>query len=359
MNILIDIGHPAHVHLFKNFVLEMKKKGHELFFTCRDKEYAIYLLEYYGFNYKSFGSKYKSRFGKILGLVKFGIKEYITGLKFKPDILLSHGSIYASHAAFILGKPHISLEDTFNFEQVKLYKPFTKAILTGNYGNPLTSQKVIRYAGYHELAYLHPNYFIPDMTVLKELQVLNNEPYVLIRFVSWEATHDVGHKGISLGNKIDVVKRLSKQIRVFISSESLLPEVLQPYSIKLAPHRIHDAIAFSSLIFGESATMVSEGAVLGVPGVYIDKTGRLYTKELENRYGLVYNFNESFSDQLKAIQKAEEIISDKYSNKWQQKRNKLINEKIDVTSFLVWFIENWPQSYRIMKENPDYQYRFK
>jgi len=27
--------------------------------------------------------------------------------------------------------------------------------------------------------------------------------------------------------------------------------------------------------------------------------------------------------------------------------------------FLVWFIENYPESNKIMKENPDYQYNFR
>lgn len=55
MRILIDIGHPAHVHLFKNFTHEMEKRGHELLFTCRDKEFEIALLEYNKLKYVSFG----------------------------------------------------------------------------------------------------------------------------------------------------------------------------------------------------------------------------------------------------------------------------------------------------------------
>ena len=37
----------------------------------------------------------------------------------------------------------------------------------------------------------------------------------------------------------------------------------------------------------------------------------------------------------------------------------MLADKIDVTAFLVWFVENYPQSFQIMKENPDYQLRFK
>ena len=41
MNILIDIGHPAHVHMFHCFAIEMQKSGHQVLFTCRDKEFAM------------------------------------------------------------------------------------------------------------------------------------------------------------------------------------------------------------------------------------------------------------------------------------------------------------------------------
>ena len=134
----------------------MLKKGNEVLFTNREKEFENYLLEKYGFKYKSFGKKYDSKIGKLWGLMEFDIKEFLQGVKFKPDIFLSHGSIYSAHAAAILKIPHISFEDTFNFEQVKLYLPFTKAILTGNYEHPSLGDKEINYAGYHELAYLHP-----------------------------------------------------------------------------------------------------------------------------------------------------------------------------------------------------------
>ena len=227
MRILIDVGHPAHVHLFKHFAWEMGNRGHSVFFTCRDKkEFVIYLLERYGFPYRSFGRKYVSTPGKIWGLIEFDAKEFLTGLKFRPDIFLSHGSMYAAHAAFLLRKPNIALEDTFNFEQLGLSLPFSDVLLTADYDNPLKFRKKnVSYAGYHELAYLHPNKFKPDRTVLKELGVSENEKYVIIRFVAWQATHDSGHKGMSLENKLRTSTRNPpiSQPTTCTSSESQRP----------------------------------------------------------------------------------------------------------------------------------------
>lgn len=360
MKILIDIGHPAHVHLFRYFAKEMLRNGHEILFTCRDKEFEIYLLKQFGFNFKSFGKKYKSGIGKLWGLIEFDIKEFIMGLKFNPDIFLSHGSMYAAHAAFFLNKPHISLEDTFNFEQIKLYKPFTKVILTADYKHPLKSKKVIRYAGYHELAYLHNKRFKPDPSILKELGVGANEKYVIIRFVSWKASHDYGHSGISNESKIKAIDAFSKYAKVFISSEKELSDELKKYQIRIAPESMHDAIAYSSLVFGESSTMAEEAAILGVPSIYLNNESTWYTAHLEQDYGLVLNFTESNSDQLLSIDKGVELLhTSEVMAQWQQKREKMLANKIDVTAFLVWFVENWPESVKVMKDKPDYQMRFK
>ncbi len=48
-----------------------------------------------------------------------------------------------------------------------------------------------------------------------------------------------------------------------------------------------------------------------------------------------------------------------YHEQFQLRRQKMLLEKIDVTAFLVWFVENYPESAKIMKENPDYQWRFR
>ncbi|MBO7459534.1 MAG: hypothetical protein J6T53_01320, partial [Bacteroidales bacterium] len=44
---------------------------------------------------------------------------------------------------------------------------------------------------------------------------------------------------------------------------------------------------------------------------------------------------------------------------WQKRRQKMLSEKIDYAKFLTWFIENYPESAKIMKQNPDYQLKFK
>jgi predicted glycosyltransferase len=135
-------------------------------------------------------------------------------------------------------------------------------------------------------------------------------------------------------NKIEAVKELSTCGQVFISSEGELPNELEKYRLQLDVTKIHSLMAFAALIFGESATMVSEGAVLGVPGVYIDPVGRGYTDEQEREYGIVFNFNHK--QQKEAINKAVSILSN-YQNqkeKWRAIGKRIIEEKIDVTEMM-------------------------
>ena len=342
MRILIDIGHPAHVHMFKCIAREMISKGHKVLFTCRDKEFEIRLLRDLGFDYVNFGKKSKGTFGKIWDLIRFNYKEWRVARKYKPDVFLSHGSITASHVAWLLGKPSIAYEDTFNMEQIKLWEPFVSVILTSDYDHPLKSNKVIKYPGYNELLYLHPNRFSSNVSIKKDLGVEDDEKYTIVRFVSWEASHDRGHSGISLENKFKAIEMFSKYGKVFISSEGKLPSELEKYRFPLSASRMHDAMAYASLIFGESATMVSEGVMLGVPSVYIDNTGRYYTNDIESKYGLCFNYTESAEDQISAINKGVEILS---SNKsYSSEHSLLLKEKIDCTAFLTWFIENYPAS---------------
>jgi uncharacterized protein len=355
LRILIDIGHPAHVHLFKHFAHAMIHHGHQVHFTVREKEFEIALLNKEGFSYTSVGKHYKSKTGKIWGLVKFTFLTVITSLKFKPDIYLSHGSMYAALASFLLRKPNIALEDTGNWEQVRLYLPFTEAVLTSTSFPISYGEKQVYYEGFHELAYLHPCYFTPEKSILKELAIKEGEKYFILRFVSWDASHDKGHSGLSLKEKDQLVELLQQQGKVFISFENRLGAEFETNTFTLSPEKMHQALAFADLFVGEGATMASECAMLGTPAIYINSI-EAGTIDDQEKYGLVYHFRNSNG----ILEKVQELINDNIlKNKLKESRQKLLSEKINVTEFMVWFIENWPESFRIMKEDPDYQYNFK
>ena len=237
MNILIDIAHPAHVHMFRCFAHEMIERGHNVLFTIRDKEFEKKLLEAEGLLYVNLGRKRDGKISRVLFNLRCEWRVWRTARQFRADLFLSHGSIVAAHIARLMHKPAIAFEDTFNMEQVRLYLPFTSVVLTSDYEHPIHSDKVIKYPGYNELLYMHPIRFVPKSReeVCGLLGIRPSERYVVLRFVSWHATHDRGHKGISLENKKVAVQQMSEYAKVFISSEAALPIELTEYRLPTSP----------------------------------------------------------------------------------------------------------------------------
>lgn len=349
MRIIIDIGHPGHVHLFKNVARLLTRAGAEVLFTARDKEFELDLLKAEGFTYISFGKHYRSLAGKIFGLLKFDFQMFLTGLLYKPDLFMSHGSIYAAHAAFLLGKKHLSLEDTGNMEQVRLYRPFTDVILTPDLLPGDLGPKQIRYKGYHEIAYLHPEFFQPNPAIYEWLGLKEGEKFAIIRFISWNATHDVGHKGISNDDKIKLVKKLSEQMRVFITSETGLSEDLRPFRFKIPPDKFHHALNYASIVISEGTTTATEAGLLGTPCIYISTLEDSNCQEMEG-YGLVYNTTQS----TKVFELVDNILKQDRET-IRESAKTFLKTKLNVTRYLFDFITDRYQKKNIPIHNASWE----
>lgn len=353
--VLIDIGHPAQVHQFKHIYAELCSKGYDVLFTTKDKDIALYLLNSYKIPYRNLGKPKKGLIKKILYIPASCFRFYQVVRFFKPDIVLSRFSFHASWVSFLLRKKHIGFTDTEHVGWADtLTVPFVKAKLTAfSYYKDL-GKNHFRFSGNIELFYLHPNRFSPDRSILDFLGVKENEKYAIVRFVSWDAHHDVGESGLSLKQKQELVKKLGEQARIFISSEKEIPDEFKDKQINIPPEKMHDAMFYSSLYVGEGGTMASESAVLGTPSVYINSLNMGYIQE-EIDAGLIFRY----TDGDEAIRKSLELIKLDNKEVFCEISKDFLKQKIDVTAFTVWFVENYPHSVRIMKDNPDYQYRFK
>ncbi len=328
MRILFDIGHPGHVHLFKHLARRFQQDGWTVLFTARQKEHELALLEAEGLPYRSFGRHFKTLWGKLWGMIKFDFQMVRTILDFKPDLVMSHGSIYGAHACFFTGRPHLALEDSGNMEQILLYRPFTDVILTPKVLRQSLGRKQIRYDSYHEIAYLHPDYFEADEGIYADLHLNPGEPYALFRFVSWNATHDVGSRGLSRAQKEALVQFVAARMKVYISAESSLPESLKDYALDLPPERLHHALYHAAIVISEGTTIASEAGVLGTPAIYINPIERSYCTD-QGRYGLVWH--ETDPAEIEQIVRSI-IAADRQL--YRQRAQRLIQEKEDLTQYL-------------------------
>jgi len=343
MRILIGISHPKHVYMFKNLIKKMEDNGHEIKVVAVEKEITEYLLKQFQIPYELIGKNQDSLLKKILNLPIWEYKTLMIASKFKPDIFLGQALPNLAHVSAIMRKPFIVFEDTEHVQNLhKIVLPFAHVVVTPNcYRNDL-GNKQIRFDGYFELAYLHPNYFQPNPGILQELGLDYKNRYILLRFVSWEAIHDIGQHGLDIDTKIKLVKNLEEYGKIFISSEKELPPDLEKYRIRLPAKDMHNFMYHATLLFGESATMSSECAVMGVPSIFIDFEGRGYTDEEEEKYGLVYRFSTQKQDQERAFEKAIQLLKKPdLKNEWVKKRERLLNDKIDVTQFMIDLVKKY------------------
>ena len=358
MRILIDMGHPAHVHFFKNFIWEMEKNGHEIKVTARDKEVTQDLLIKYGFAFQIIG---KSKPGKTNLLKEWIIRDfrlYKSARNFKPDILMGIGNPSIAHVSKIIRKSSIIFTDT---EHAKFSNsitfPFSDVICTPDCYRDSIGSKQIRYNGYHEIAYLHPHYFTPNPTVLDELGLTEGDLFIIVRFVSWQASHDVGQHGIR--DKVGLVKALEQYGRVLITSEGALPSELQQYQIRVSPEKLHDLLYYAMLYVGEGGTMASEAAVLGTHAIYVNSLGLGYIAEENEKYHLISDFSgEACTDETVQTEARRLLQNPDLRKVGKEKGDALVQDKIDVTAFMVWFVENFPDSVSLMKTHPEIQQQF-
>ena len=355
MNVIIGISHPKHVYIFKNTIQELKSKNHKVLVLVSDKEITVALLERFGLDYILLGSNNKGLINKIFQSLVFTWKTIKLSISFKPDIYFGVGFIHFALSSALLRKKFIFIEDTEVAEKLqKLLMPFTDSFLTTKAYKKKISPNQIWFNGNLELAYLHPK---------RQLSRIINtvtEKYVLIRFVSWEAFHDIGHQGLSIEAKRKLVREISKSHNVFIASEGELPSEFEQYRLNIPIEKIHEFVSGADLVIGESPTMTTEAAMLGTPAICISSWACDALGNFEELYkaDLIYCYHPEKEED--AITKAIGLLKIPDLKKiWKKKSEVFINSRIDVTSFMVWFIENYPKSHQIMKDNPDYQNRFK
>jgi uncharacterized protein len=339
VRILIDVLHPAHVHFFRNFHDEMRERGHQLCITARAKDRSLDLLQQFGLPYEHLSDQRSGRVGMAAEMLQRTGRLVRVMRRFRPDVMTGVMGPSIALAGAIRRVPAVVFYDTeFATQTNRFVYPLAHSVCTPDCYQGEVPGTHLRYAGYHELAYLHPNRFQPDIGKLEAFGVSPDEPYSIVRFVSWQAVHDRRELGLTAEQKRHLVEILQRYGRVLVSSEAELPPDLVSLEVRGPVHDIHHLVAHAQILVGESATMSSEAAVLGVPAVYIATSGRGYTDDEEKRYGLVRHFTEK--EYGAAVGTIEALLANCPRDFGRGARKRLLDEKIDVTQWMVDYFES-------------------
>ena len=341
MNILFQLGHPAHFHLFKNTIADLQRDGHQAYILIRRKDILEDLLQQSGMSYVNIlPSGKKSVFTLMLRLwrvFQFTLTHHI-------DILVGSTPEVAQVAWLLHRRSVVMAEDDAAIvpQFIKSVKPFVD-----NYLSPVSCNNgpleavTTHYEGFHKLAYLHPNRFTPNPAVVDKY-FDHREPYFLLRFAQLSAYHDVSAKvhGISDKTAQELIKILSPHGRVYITSEREISPGLEKYRLRINPLDIHHIMTFATLYIGDSQSMAVEAAMLGTPAIrFNDVAGKIgVLEELEKKYQLTIGIPSSEPERL--YQTVNKLIATEHLRDiYQSRRQKMIAEKIDVATFFTNFIE--------------------
>ncbi len=293
MNILFDLLHPADVNLFKRSIYSFSHEGNALYITYRQRGVLelIAKSELPEFEIVKLGVHRKSIFGKIFSIIQREFLAFRFLRKNKIRIVVCQG-LACGIACKLLGIKILHYDDDSEYRLTFLLGKWFSNIDVMPDFMPVTGKNFYKYKGYKELAYLHPNYFKPNIDILLEYGLQSNS-YVFIREISNVSVNYQNRIGL-LPEIISYLKEKDIKILLSIENKSLVNEFNQNCIILNEPIKhLYSLIFFSRFVISSGDTMAREACLLGNPCIYtggrimqanqlfIDKGTMVKTEEIE------------------------------------------------------------------------------
>lgn len=288
MRILLDLVHPADALFFHHAARLLEARGAEVRIASRRKDVLAQLLDELGHRHEPLSTAASGLLGQARELAVRDAAMVKLARAWQPDVMAGFGGVAISHAGKLLGIPSISFYDTEHAAlQLRLTLPFiSEWHVPESWAGRTANGRTFRFPGSKQFAYLHPDYFRADPEIARAAGWDPSRDNFLIRTVAWQANHDYGRRGIALAQLRQIVGELSARGKVHISAEGPLPADLEPLRTQGTPASFHHLLAHCRLYCGESITVASEAAALGVPALLqIDKE-YAYVAE-QQRAGLI------------------------------------------------------------------------
>lgn len=270
MNVLIEIGHPAHVHFFRDAIAKLPSLGHSVAVVSRNKDITNRLLEREGIAFECFSAPARSLPGLMRELSGRWWKTGRLIRRQSVDLAVSISGITTSLPARLQSTRNLVFTDTEDATlSNRIAFPFADTIWTPNFFLKSLGRKHRRYPGLHELAYLQDFDFAAAARTRVEMGL--PEEYFFLRIVANDALHDRSIQGLRVEDLRSLIAFLRPRGEVFLSSESPLPADLEKYRTRFPIEKVHAVMAGARAFIGESPTMAVESSLLGTPAALISQ----------------------------------------------------------------------------------------
>lgn len=271
MRILFDIVHPADVHFFKHAIAALTARGDKVRILSRHKDITCELLDEIGLDHTPVSRAASGQFGLARELMWRDLRMLREVVRFRPDVMVGFGGVAVSHVGKVTRTPSVAFYDTETAKlQNSLTWPFITALYVPRcYSGRVPKGRTFRVPGLKPLAFLHPENFTPDRQIAIKNGLDPDRENYLVRLVSWQAHHDIGHSGWRADETVQLVEFLSTRGQVIISSEAELPESLKSLAYRGERNALHHLMGHCDLCIGESVTMAAEAGLLGARAVFV------------------------------------------------------------------------------------------
>jgi hypothetical protein len=336
VRLLVCANTPKHVHVYRGAVERLRAQGHEVLVLARDYQCTTALCEHFDLPYETYGSLDSTKGSLLRRLPGHYARLLPRAVRFSPDLVLGMGS-YAAHAGLVTRAPVVLLLDSEHHPlDHAISHPFADALLTPHAFRKDLGANHYRYRGFMELAYLHPAQFRRDPSVREALGV-GDGTFSVVRFNAFGSHHDVGESGFGPDDRAELVERLTEFGPVVVSAERDADVTDRPgvHPYDLHPARMHHVLAEADLLVADTATMVTEAALLCTPAVRSSSFAG--ADDFGNFHELAAaGLAESYADPDEAVARAVALAGDPNAvARWTGRLHSYLDGLVDLTSLIV------------------------
>lgn len=329
MNILFDINHPVDVNFFKNAMLMLKGKGHNIHIIFRERGKLEKILRYelnqfpitmIGSHKSGFTKKISSQLHRDYKIISF-IK------KNKIDLIACFGST-AAISSWYCSKPYLAFDDDFEYK-IPFYHAnwFATRHIYPDFIE-FSNSRTYKYHGFKELAYLHPNYLKTSEKALKKYSILPNE-YVFVREIANISLNYKENTSI-LKELINKIKKKGLSIILSLEDKGLKDNYIDDCIILEEPvSDIYSLLYYALFAVSSGDTVARETALLGVPTIYTGGRAMVVNKVLVEA-GLMFE-----STNVKDINELINTLTKGKKKETRKKSMNLIENTWEDTTFVI------------------------
>lgn len=332
-SVIVDIGHYPHVNFYKHAIKALTGKNINVHVILRSRGnlVSIFEKECTHMPYILIGAHKRNIFGKMIGIVERDIAflKYLRKIEF--DVGTGFGSINIAHTTRFFGKPSVLFGDDSEYKLAYYLGNFLATIDVRPSHVPAYGKNLLKYPGFKELAYLHPNHFNPDKKALEPYD-LNPYEYVFIREVS---SASLNYRKLEMGNLskiLNYLKQMDLKILLSIEDKSLANLFKDHCIILKEPvEDIHSLLHFAAFTLSSGDSMARESCLVGTPAIYTGGRDMAINTELIKRSCMF-----KVEDEKSIKNTIDYIISNNIKQEVEAKINQAIKEEwMDTTQVIL------------------------